>query len=110
VGLSASQHILRGKNEKGVMVSHHEMMGAQRKDLERIMGSEVDLIVWNETVRSAEKLTRSIEAVDAVAVVRPPELLEDVLEIPGEKLVLRGSSRQTVYRTSHGASRRQARG
>lgn len=73
-------------------VSRHEMTEAQRSDLERIMGDSVELETWKDTVRDVNTLRKSVERADAVAVVLPPELLQELLPIAGSKLVLRAAS------------------
>lgn len=73
-------------------VSRHEMTLSQRSDLERIMGGPVELLPWLETVHRAEELCPALEVCDAVAVVLPLELLEQVLRLANGKPVLQAVS------------------
>lgn len=70
-------------------VSRHEMTTEQLNDLARVMASDIELTVWNQTVSSVKELAEKIAAVDALAVVLPPDLLEELLDAAGEKPVLR---------------------
>ena len=86
--------ILKGELDlkKVLWVSRHEMTAAQRADLERALGDQINLDIWADTVRDIEALRPQVEAADAVAVVLPPELLQAILPIAGEKPVLRAVS------------------
>ena len=55
-------------------VSRHEMTKQQFSDLQRVMGDEVVLECWKDTVRKAEELVPAMEQADAVAVVLPLHL------------------------------------
>ena len=78
--------------KKVLWVSRHEMTAAQRADLERALGDQINLDNWADTVRDIKVLRPLVEAADAVAVVLPPELLQAILPIAGEKPVLRAVS------------------
>lgn len=81
-------------------ISRHEMTADQRADLERIMGGEVNLIPWRDTVEDISCLKPLIAQADAVAAVLPPELLSQLLTLAAGKPVLQAVSwRQPTGRT-----------
>ncbi len=73
-------------------ISRHEMTPDQRADLERIMGGEVNLIPWHDTVEDLSCLEPLIARSDAVAAVLPPELLSQLLVLADGKPVLQAVS------------------
>ena len=73
-------------------ISRHEMTTRQREDLERVMGGDVRLLPFRDSVRALSELTPLLDACDAVAAVLPPELLAGLLRLAGEKPVLRAVS------------------
>ena len=70
-------------------ISRHEMTPEQHSDLERVMGDDVSLDVWKDTLSDVERLRPMIKNADAVAAVLPPEMYADLLRIAGGKPVLR---------------------
>ncbi|MBR4544393.1 MAG: hypothetical protein IKO14_00210 [Oscillibacter sp.] len=70
-------------------ISRHEMTREQRADLERVLGDPVELTVWAETVEDVSQLRPAVEAADVVAAVLPPNLLGELVNLAGEKMVLR---------------------
>lgn len=79
--------------EKAVLwISRHPMSEEQFADLERVMGGKVRLIVWPKTVDDVEQLRPQLEQADAAAAVLPPELLEQLLAMAGDKPVLLATS------------------
>ena len=80
--------------KKILWVSRHEMTPEQKSDLDRGMGDAVSITAYRETVRDVRELLPMIEAADAVAVVLPPNLLQELLAVVGEKPVLRAISRR----------------
>lgn len=85
--------------KKVLWVSRHEMTWPQWRDLERVMGGPTQLINWQETVKDPQQLEPLLQEADAAAVVLPPEMLEKLLAIAGEKPVLRAiSGRQPTGR------------
>ena len=82
-------------------ISRHEMTPEQFQDLERVMGEPVTLLPWRETVSRASELLPLMDQCDAIAAVLPPELLEPVLELAGEKPVLRSLSARKATGKTH---------
>ena len=80
--------------KKVLWISRHEMTPAQRADLERVLGDSVALSVWADTVENLSALRPAVEAADAVAAVLPPNLLSGLLDMAGDKMVLRAVSRR----------------
>lgn len=72
-------------------ISRHPMTNEQSADLERVMGGAVRPILWPETVDDVERLRPLLDQADAAAVL-PPELLEQLLAMAGDKPVLLASS------------------
>ena len=75
-------------------ISRHEMTDAQLADLERIMGGDVRLFPWRDTVRDVSALAPAVEEADAVAAVLPLELMARLLRRTGEKPLLQAVSRR----------------
>ena len=75
-------------------ISRHEMTPEQRADLERALGDSVALSVWADTVEDLSALRPALDAADAVAAVLPVNLLAELLDLAGEKMVLRSVSRR----------------
>ena len=77
-------------------ISRHEMTPEQRADLERALGDSVTLSVWADTVEDLAALRPALEAADAVAAVLPLHLLSGLLDMAGDKMVLRSVTRRVV--------------
>lgn len=75
-------------------VSRHEMTPEQKRDLDRVMDDEVELTAYRETVQDMKILLPLIQKADAVAVVLPPDILQELLSVVGEKPVLRAIPRR----------------
>ncbi|MBR0281322.1 MAG: hypothetical protein IJQ81_06985 [Oscillibacter sp.] len=75
-------------------ISRHEMTPAQRADLERALGGPVALSVWADTVEDLSALRPAVAEADAVAAVLPLNLLSGLLDLAGDKPVLRSVSRR----------------
>ena len=81
-------------------VSRHRMTAPQKADLDRILGEEVRLLPWTDTVKQAEELLPLLDQADAAAVVLPPALLCRLLQLAGDKPVLQAlSARKPTGRT-----------
>ena len=84
---------MKNIREKQVLwISRHTMTEAQKADLERVMGGTVCLTVWPDTVEDVEALRPLVLRSDAVAAVLPPEKLAQLLELAGDRPVLRSVS------------------
>ena len=75
-------------------ISRHEMTPEQRADLERALGDSVTLSVWADTVEDLSALRPAVAAADVVAAVLPANLLSGLLDMAGDKPVLRSVSRR----------------
>lgn len=75
-------------------ISRHEMTPEQRADLERALGAPVALSVWADTVEDLSQLRPAVDAADAVAAVLPLHLLSGLLDLAGNKPVLRSVARR----------------
>ena len=76
------------------------MTPEQVEYLERALGDRIELTAWKDTVRDIEVLRPSLVSADVLAVVLPPELLQALLTIAGEKPVIRAVSvREPTGRT-----------
>ena len=75
-------------------ISRHEMTEAQLADLERIMGEDVRLCPWRDTVRDVSALAPAMAEADAVAAVLPLELMARLLRLTGGKPLLQAVSRR----------------
>ena len=89
-------------------ISRHEMTGAQRADLERIMEGPVRLVLWRDTVRDVSALAPAVKQADAVAAVLPLELMARLLRLAEGKPVLQAVSERRptgkLRRTPEGGS------
>ena len=56
-------------------ISRHQMTQDQKYDLEQVLGDQVVLVMWTETVESMATLLPLVEQADAVAAVLPTNLL-----------------------------------
>lgn len=63
---------------KILWVSRHQLNNEQLSDLERIYG-DVEIVNFQDTVKSAEQLVEVGEDCEVFAVVLPPALLEDLI-------------------------------
>ncbi len=52
-------------------ISRHQMTSDQRYDLEQVLGDQVVLIRWTETVETVSTLIPLVEQADVVAAVLP---------------------------------------
>lgn len=82
-------------------ISRHEMTEAQLADLERIMGEDVRLSPWRDTVRDVSVLAPAVEEADAVAAVLPLELMARLLRLTGGKPLLQAVSRRLPTGRTH---------
>ena len=74
---------------KILWVSRHQLNNEQLSDLERIYG-DVEIVNFQDTVKSAEQLVEVGEDCEVFAVVLPPALLEDLISPRiNQKLVIR---------------------
>lgn len=88
-------------------ISRHDMTPEQFADLERIMGAQVCLHLWRDTVGDVACLASALREADAVAAVLPPELLSGLLRLAGRKPVfIAVSGRIPTGRTAESASGR----
>lgn len=78
--------------KKVLWISRHEMTPEQRGDLERVMGDEVSLIAWKDTLSDVALLRPLIVDADAVAAVLPPEMYGELFVLADGKPVLRSVS------------------
>ena len=78
--------------KKVLWISRHEMTNEQKSDLDRVMGDKVELITLKNTIRNVDEVRSSLPNVDAVAVVLPPDMLQQLLPIAGNKPILRAVS------------------
>jgi len=78
--------------KKVLWISRHEMTPLQKSDLDRVMGDRVELISLQNTIHNVDEVRSSLPIVDAVAVVLPPDMLQQLLAIVGDKPVLRAVS------------------
>lgn len=69
-------------------ISRHEMSATQFDDLERVIGDQVCLVPWRDTVRDMSILVSAMEDVDAVAAVLPSQLLGELVQLARERPVL----------------------
>lgn len=76
-------------------ISRHEMTAEQRADLERVMGEEVELCPWRETVEDLVDLLPELEQSDAVAAVLPVEHLAGLVRLAGDRPVLQAVAVRT---------------
>ncbi len=76
-------------------ISRHQMTEEQRSDLERVMGEEVELHPWAETVEDLADLRPEVERADAVAAVLPVELLAELVRMAGDRPVLQAAAVRT---------------
>lgn len=76
-------------------ISRHQMTEEQRSDLERVMGEEVELHTWAETVTDLADLRPELERADAVAAVLPVEGLAGLMKIAGKRPVLQSAAIRT---------------
>ena len=73
-------------------VSRHEMTADQLADLERIMGGDVRLLPWRDTVEDVSQLAPAVAEADAVAAVLPPKMLAELLKLAAGRPVLQAVS------------------
>ena len=76
-------------------ISRHQMTPEQRTDLERVLGDEVELYPWAETVENLAELRPELERADAVAAVLPVERLAELLQLSGGRPVLLAAAVRT---------------
>lgn len=88
-------------------ISRHEMTLPQRADLERVMDGPARLLPWQDTVRDIADLQPLLQKADAAAAVLPLELPAKLVEMAGEKPVLRAVCSRTLTGRMAGRSRRR---
>lgn len=78
--------------KKVLWISRHCMTKEQIDDLKRIIGEEIDIIPWKETLHNVSEIKPLIEEADLIAAVLPLGLLAELLKISGGKMVLQSVS------------------
>lgn len=78
--------------KKVLWISRHQMTQPQYDDLSRILGEEIELLPWKETVQEIADLLPLLEQVDIIAAVLPTRLLADLVKAAGEKPVVQAVS------------------
>lgn len=78
--------------KKVLWISRHCMTKEQSDDLKRIVGDEIEIVPWKETLHSLTEIKPLIEAADLIAVVLPLSLLAELLKISDGKMVLQSVS------------------
>ena len=78
--------------KKILWVSRHTMTESQKADLDRIMGDEVQLLPWRDTVQDINQLLPLLRQADGAAVVLPTELLAKLVKAAGKKPILQAVS------------------
>ena len=74
--------------KKVLWISRHQMTPDQFRDLERIMGEEIKIIQWADTVKTVDELRPYISDVDAIAAVLPLNMICELLPIAEGRPVL----------------------
>jgi len=75
-------------------ISRHQMTSDQRYDLEQVLGDQVVLIRWTETVETVSTLIPLVEQADVVAAVLPTELLAQLWKYCQNKPLLQSVSQR----------------
>lgn len=75
-------------------ISRHQMTQDQKYDLEQVLGNQVVLVMWTETVESMATLLPLVEQADAVAAVLPTNLLAQMWKHCRGKPLLQSVSRR----------------
>ena len=76
-------------------ISRHEMTEFQLKDLARVLGDEVELVTWKDTVTDLAELMPELRRADAVAAVLPVRLLAELVAAAGKKPVFQSWAART---------------
>ena len=80
--------------KKILWISRHQMTDAQFDDLRRCAQDEIELTVWDETVKDLHVLLPLVERADMIAAVLPLDLMAQLVRVAGDKPVLRAVNRR----------------
>lgn len=69
-------------------ISRHTMTPEQREDLEHVLGDEILLVNWKDTLDDLQPIAQILDLMDAIAAVLPLQLLAELKELAGDKPVL----------------------
>ena len=73
-------------------ISRHTMTPEQKADLERVLGDEVLLACWKDTVVDLQVIADLLVHFDVIAAVLPLRLLADLKAVAGDKPILTAAS------------------
>ena len=83
-------------------ISRHTMTDPQLRDLARVLGDTVQVLLYTQTVKQADVLRPLLGQADAIAAVLPVELLAELVTLADERPVLQSvSGRRFTGRTLH---------